>query len=49
MQRTLEVITTYNKKYYDICGKKMATIKNKNQKYLQTMYIMLICMLKILN
>ncbi len=23
MKRTLEVITTYNKKYYDICGKKM--------------------------
>ena len=23
MKRSLEVITTYNKKYYDICGKKM--------------------------
>ena len=23
MDRKLEVITTYNKKYYDICGKKM--------------------------
>ena len=23
MKRKLEVVTTYNKKYYDICGKKM--------------------------
>jgi len=23
MERKLEVVTTYNKKYYDICGKKM--------------------------
>ena len=64
MERKLEVITTYNKKYYDICGKKMIetfikywpkdvhlydTIKNKSQKYLQTMYTMLICMNKIHN
>ena len=23
MKRKIEVVTTYNKKYYDICGKKM--------------------------